>query len=252
MPRTSISGEARASSNASMSSMPGSVSMTTGSGERGRRAILTQERRHLAAIHVVRDGDDLEIFAVELAVQLRHVRELFATRVAPRRPEVHERHLAREPGERQRVPMYVREREGGSEGRALGARRVAEQRVGIERREPAARVHRDGGLAGPEVTGREDRAACRVEHVDAQPRGARVVRSEGVQPAVGPERQRHVDEGVAHADVAGVAPLGRSEEHTSELQSHVNLVCRLLLEKKKNIIYLLLSYKKKKKQKNNK
>src|SRR5438477_4977140 len=29
----------------------------------------------------------------------------------------------------------------------------------------------------------------------------------------------------------------RSEEHTSELQSHVNLVCRLLLEKKKqNII----------------
>src|SRR5690242_20977449 len=27
----------------------------------------------------------------------------------------------------------------------------------------------------------------------------------------------------------------RSEEHTSELQSHVNLVCRLLLEKKKNL-----------------
>src|SRR5260370_32081332 len=33
-------------------------------------------------------------------------------------------------------------------------------------------------------------------------------------------------------------PLGdnceRSEEHTSELQSHLNLVCRLLLEKKKH------------------
>src|SRR5438477_4726660 len=29
------------------------------------------------------------------------------------------------------------------------------------------------------------------------------------------------------------APGRRSEEHTSELQSHVNLVCRLLLEKKK-------------------
>src|SRR4051812_49716627 len=27
--------------------------------------------------------------------------------------------------------------------------------------------------------------------------------------------------------------VSRSEEHTSELQSHVNLVCRLLLEKKK-------------------
>src|SRR5690242_17015686 len=30
-----------------------------------------------------------------------------------------------------------------------------------------------------------------------------------------------------------IAPAIRSEEHTSELQSHVNLVCRLLLEKKK-------------------
>src|SRR5260370_34487007 len=29
--------------------------------------------------------------------------------------------------------------------------------------------------------------------------------------------------------------LLRSEEHTSELQSHLNLVCRLLLEKKKKL-----------------
>src|SRR5690242_21529899 len=36
--------------------------------------------------------------------------------------------------------------------------------------------------------------------------------------------------GRAARDAAGT---GRSEEHTSELQSHVNLVCRLLLEKKK-------------------
>src|SRR5438046_7621401 len=33
---------------------------------------------------------------------------------------------------------------------------------------------------------------------------------------------------------AGRRWLGRSEEHTSELQSLTNLVCRLLLEKKKN------------------
>src|SRR2546430_12399671 len=32
--------------------------------------------------------------------------------------------------------------------------------------------------------------------------------------------------------------LGRSEEHTSELQSQSNLVCRLLLEKKKKIARL--------------
>src|SRR2546426_6999939 len=31
--------------------------------------------------------------------------------------------------------------------------------------------------------------------------------------------------------------LGRSEEHTSELQSPCNLVCRLLLEKKKDAIH---------------
>src|SRR5207237_7952936 len=32
------------------------------------------------------------------------------------------------------------------------------------------------------------------------------------------------------------ATLERSEEHTSELQSHLNIVCRLLLEKKKKQI----------------
>src|SRR5260370_2659907 len=36
----------------------------------------------------------------------------------------------------------------------------------------------------------------------------------------------------AHVAPARVMPI-RSEEHTSELQSHLNLVCRLLLEKKK-------------------
>src|SRR2546427_1949273 len=36
------------------------------------------------------------------------------------------------------------------------------------------------------------------------------------------------------AAVAGAAESARSEEHTYELQSQSNLVCRLLLEKKKN------------------
>src|SRR2546422_4477546 len=34
---------------------------------------------------------------------------------------------------------------------------------------------------------------------------------------------------------ADLGPKGRSEEHTSELQSRLHLVCRLLLEKKKNL-----------------
>src|SRR5260370_21254789 len=37
------------------------------------------------------------------------------------------------------------------------------------------------------------------------------------------------------ADLPGYGWSDRSEEHTSELQSHLNLVCRLLLEKKKKI-----------------
>src|SRR5260221_8180045 len=35
--------------------------------------------------------------------------------------------------------------------------------------------------------------------------------------------------------------VARSEEHTSELQSHSDLVCRLLLEKKKNSKYFQLT-----------
>src|SRR5690242_21540896 len=62
----------------------------------------------------------------------------------------------------------------------------------------------------------------RIEmHADACAPGARVLL---------------VDDLIATGGTA-IAALGllrqRSEEHTSELQSHVNLVCRLLLEKKK-------------------
>src|SRR2546422_7920542 len=39
---------------------------------------------------------------------------------------------------------------------------------------------------------------------------------------------------VALADGEEVVVIYRSEEHTSELQSRLHLVCRLLLEKKKN------------------
>src|SRR5690242_21216212 len=45
------------------------------------------------------------------------------------------------------------------------------------------------------------------------------------------QAEQGVDYFTIHAGV-----LLRSEEHTSELQSHVNLVCRLLLEKKNKIV----------------
>src|SRR5438477_9062149 len=51
-------------------------------------------------------------------------------------------------------------------------------------------------------------------------------------PAAAPAERR-----AAAFPVGPGAPGGRrSEEHTSELQSHVNLVCRLLLEKKKKYL----------------
>src|SRR5260370_24187915 len=57
-------------------------------------------------------------------------------------------------------------------------------------------------------------------------------------------RSRQLDAGLERHDLVGAGSdgrflepvvadlLDRSEEHTSELQSHLNLVCRLLLEKK--------------------
>src|SRR5260370_27342887 len=58
------------------------------------------------------------------------------------------------------------------------------------------------------------------------------------------QRQRYwkclacqASEGSFARGLAGLLLMFRSEEHTSELQSHLNLVCRLLLEKKKKHIY---------------
>src|SRR2546426_6477428 len=48
--------------------------------------------------------------------------------------------------------------------------------------------------------------------------------------------------GASREEILRVFRVARSEEHTSELQSPCNLVCRLLLEKKKNTTYKLLSY----------
>src|SRR5260370_1547718 len=45
--------------------------------------------------------------------------------------------------------------------------------------------------------------------------------------------------GVAPVTPRKLSDMARSEDHTSELQSHLNLVCRLLLEKKKSTDFLL-------------
>src|SRR5260370_4201710 len=53
-------------------------------------------------------------------------------------------------------------------------------------------------------------------------------------PRVWPTPVRGLSDPTEHLVSVGREPASRSEEHTSELQSHLNLVCRLLLEKKKN------------------
>src|SRR3712207_8106484 len=72
-------------------------------------------------------------------------------------------------------------------------------------------------LPFPRDVARRAGAACR------RPRGGKRI---GRHPPRGQRRKR----GRASAAVRA----GRSEEHTSELQSRQYLVCRLLLEKKKN------------------
>src|SRR5260370_11093001 len=48
------------------------------------------------------------------------------------------------------------------------------------------------------------------------------------------ERAKEIVMGHRQMSARDAVHLARSEEHTSELQSHLNLVCRLLLEKKKD------------------
>src|SRR5205823_11357747 len=58
----------------------------------------------------------------------------------------------------------------------------------------------------------------------------------GSERAVGRDASRPEPYSDSSPDVKGTCVTGRSEEHTSELQSLAYLVCRLLLEKKKKKI----------------
>src|SRR5690348_17668053 len=68
---------------------------------------------------------------------------------------------------------------------------------------------------------------ARLELLDLEPAALGVARQHAVDVA-GPQR------GLVAADALTHLDEHRSEEHTSELQSPVHLVCRLLLEKKKS------------------
>src|SRR5437588_4557227 len=78
------------------------------------------------------------------------------------------------------------------------------------------------------------RSLCKISHI----RKSRVMSNEG--------RARKFSLLVAHHSllVARYSNFLRSEEHTSELQSHSDLVCRLLLEKKNIKIKILTHFTK--------
>src|SRR2546426_7575521 len=77
-------------------------------------------------------------------------------------------------------------------------------------------------------------------------------RSGGAPGELGPARQDGMNHRLVRPDPLASHPVPdrgqrRSEEHTSELQSPCNLVCRLLLEKKKkneqHLIHLAITHK---------
>src|SRR3989475_4872514 len=120
---------------------------------------------------------------------------------------------------------------------ARGARRGAGG-SGDENRQAAARPASAGAARSGNVSGRPgDRV------FSGNGRGAGF----GVEGDPGPARQTAPRGRVSQPDLDVVLVLllldPRSEEHTSELQSQSNLVCRLLLEKKKKKIMLTNRYK---------
>src|SRR5216684_6956002 len=80
-------------------------------------------------------------------------------------------------------------------------------------------------------TGPARPARPRDKIADAIPAAAPADLIASAIPGISRSRTRRVISGVRSPGVRPVPP--RSEEHTSELQSRLHLVCRLLLEKKK-------------------
>src|SRR5690606_3654500 len=114
------------------------------------------------------------------------------------------------------------DRSGRGQGRAVAALRVAgaavaECRDRADFRSAWAESGGAGKAGGQTPAGRRTLLSRRPDHRSQQPFPCRRAGA----------REDHASAG------RGSALPDRSEEHTSELQSRENLVCRLLLEKKK-------------------
>src|SRR2546426_5636797 len=96
------------------------------------------------------------------------------------------------------------------------------------------RTHSIAVLATVLVTGGLARSASIVGAAPPRPPGAAGTISGKVTYTGTPPKMKPIDMAKEPNCVTQHAGAPRSEEHTSELQSPCNLVCRLLLEKKKN------------------
>src|SRR6516165_11011196 len=140
----------------------------------------------------------------------------------------------------------------GNVPRAGTGARGYEGRI-VRRQFPARRVETKHEDPIEPFVGHRDKPAARIEDgvvwmrtgllFAIWPRFARQGHKIAARPQGSVLLDRH------HADRAGA--VIRSEEHTSELQSQSNLVCRLLLEKKKKKKNHPLCRKKKKTRKKN-
>src|SRR5438034_5234555 len=96
---------------------------------------------------------------------------------------------------------------------------------------PRESARGDGALARALVLVRDLRARCPWDRAQTR----ETLRPYLVEEALELDQALRHGESAALRDELGdlLLHLARSEEHTSELQSHSDLVCRLLLEKKK-------------------
>src|SRR5688572_32421987 len=116
---------------------------------------------------------------------------------------------------------------------------VKEPRAGVERSEPGGRAQRDAGA----VRSPGDPALAELpadvrdrlsdELIDELLAGARTEEEIVGRGGLLADLTRRLVERALGAELTEHLGYPRSEEHTSELQSQSNLVCRLLLEKKK-------------------
>src|SRR5207248_5051470 len=99
-------------------------------------------------------------------------------------------------------------------------------------RRAAANASRDGGAAAADAQRRLEDALQQIQRRQGG-RGQRDIQTAMRQAEELANDQKEISSEVNGLDQAGAQREARSEEHTSELQSPYELVCRLLLEKKK-------------------